>query len=402
MKSYEYTARDKHGDKHIGLHQAGSKQDVLSWLTEQGFTPISVNVVKTRTKKERSIAARRKKVKSEEMASFCWQLNTMIEGGVSVADAIDVIAEDIINIHFRKIIIQISEEMKSGEAFSDCIAKHPRIFNSLFRAMILAGETGGTLPVVLQRLAKYYDGRDRLVRKVKGALSYPIFVSGFVVLIVAAMMVFIIPRFREIFKQIKGEMPAFTEAFMGVYDAIMSNGIYYLGIVALVVFAVTTYAKTKKGHQRFSKLVLAIPFIGKLLSQAFISMFCRTMSTLLSAGVSVIETLDILAGMTSNDVIKESVVRTKEHIVGGSNISLSLSASGFFPNMVSKMTQVGEESGSLPAVLDRTSEYYEKKVDSAITAMTGFLEPAMIVIVGAIVLVVVLALYLPVFSLSNV
>ncbi|MFC1782852.1 type II secretion system F family protein [Planctomycetota bacterium] len=400
MKNFEYTARDEYGDKRVGLRQADSKQNVLGWLREQGFVPISVKVVKTRVKNERLSSHRR--VKSEDMASFCWQLNTMIEGGVSVADSFDVIAEDIVNLQFRKAICQVSEEMKSGEAFSDSITKHPQIFNSLFRAMIMAGEAGGTMPTVLQRLARYYDGRDKLARKVKGALSYPIFVSGFVVLIVVAMMVFIIPRFREIFKSIKGEMPAFTKAFMSVYDSIMHNGIYYLGIVALAVTVLIVYSKTPKGHFRVSKFVLSIPFLGKLLTQSFISMFCRTMATLLSAGVSVIETFDILANMTNNDIIKASIIRTKEHIMEGSNISLSMSSSGFFPNMVSKMTQVGEESGSLPSVLDRTSDYYEKKVDSAITAMTGFLEPAMIVIVGTIVLVVVLALYLPVFSLSNV
>ncbi len=262
-------------------------------------------------------------------------------------------------------------------------------------------ETGGTLPIVLMRLGKYFDSRDKLVRKIKGAMAYPIFVFFFVILMVVVIMTFIIPRFRVIFDQLKGELPAFTRGFMSVYDIIMNHAVFVVGVVLIVVITSVFYYKTKKGHARLSRLVLSVPLIGKILTQGFVSMFCRTKSTLLSAGVSVMDALNIVSGMTDNDVIKAAVLNTRGYIVEGSNISISMAASGFFPNMVSKMAQVGEGSGSLPAVLDRTSEYYEKKVDTTITKLTGFIEPALIVTVGAIVLVVVLALYLPIFSISD-
>jgi len=342
----------------------------------------------------------RKKIKSEDIATFCWQLNIMIEGGVSVADAMGIISEDIDNLHLRDIVQQITQEMKSGESLSDCIAKYPRIFNPIFRAMIMAGETGGSLPMALQRLAKYYEGRDKLIRKIKGALSYPIFISVFVTLIVVAVMVFVIPRFQVIFKQMKGEMPAFTRAFMGIYDVIMHNALYGLMLIIFIVVIFSMYYKSKKGQEQLSKMFLSTPFIGKLISQSFFSMFCKTMSTLLSSGVSVVQALDILKNMTKNEQIKSSVLQVKGRIVEGSNIATAMSDTGFFPSVVSKMVQVGEESGSLPAVLDKTGDYYEKKVDTAITALMGILEPIMIVIVGSVVLVIVLALYLPVFSMS--
>jgi len=214
-------------------------------------------------------------------------------------------------------------------------------------------------------------------------------------------MTFIIPRFRMIFDQFGGQLPAFTRAFMGFYDFVRFNLIYIVGSAFLIGFAATFISKTPKGHYFYSKMALRIPLFGKILSQAFIAMFCKTMSTLLAAGVSVLEVFDILATMTKNDIIKDAIVRSREHIVQGSNVSLGLATAGFLPNMVVKMIQVGEESGSLPQVLERTSDYYERKVDATISTVLGLLEPIMIVTVGGIVLVVILALYLPIFSMGG-
>jgi type IV pilus assembly protein PilC len=187
---------------------------------------------------------------------------------------------------------------------------------------------------------------------------------------------------------------------MAFYDILHNNILFIIGSVFVLVVSGIVISKTKKGHYFFSKVLLATPLFGEVFRQAFIATFCKTMSTLLSAGVSVLEVFDVLSGMSSNDIIKLAIERTRGSIVEGSNISSSLSAAGFFPNMVIKMIQVGEESGSLPKVLEKTSEHYERKVDATVTAMTNLLEPIMIVSVGAIVSVVVIALYLPIFSMS--
>ena len=197
-------------------------------------------------------------------------------------------------------------------------------------------------------------------------------------------------------------MPAFTRGFMGFYDILAHNILYIIGAIVLFVFSISIFNKTKSGHLFFSKFILKMPLFGKLFSHAFIVTFCRTMATLLSSGASVLEVFNILVGMTSNDVIRDAIIRTKEYVVGGSNISKSMASAGFFPNMIVKMIQVGEESGSLPAVLERASQHYERKVDSLVTSMTSLLEPVMIVSVGAIVSVVVIALYLPIFTMSDV
>jgi type IV pilus assembly protein PilC len=401
MKSYKYIARDSSGQRREGFKEAASSNDLLGWLREQGFIPVSVNEIAVNTKKTHRPTLR-KRIKSADLAALCWQLTTMVEGGIAIPTALETVSEDIENLQLRKILKQILEKMLKGETFSGSISEYPKVFNRLAYAMILAGETSGNLSEVLHRLAEYFDSRDKLARKVKGAIAYPIFVLGFIVLIVIFIMAFIIPRFRVIFDQIGGKLPAFTRGFMGVYSVLQHNLHYIIGSVLLVIVSAVFTYRTKKGHHLFSRIVLAIPLFGKVIKQAFVVTFCRTMSTLVAAGVSVLDVFDILSGMTDNDIIKSAVIRTKERIVGGLNISLSMAAAGFFPNMVIKMIQVGEESGSLAAVLERTSTHYERKVDSTITFMTSMLEPIMIVTVGAIVLVVVLAMYLPIFTMSDV
>jgi type IV pilus assembly protein PilC len=401
MKSYKYIARDSSGQRKEGLKEAASSNDLLGWLREQGFTPVSVNEIAVGAKKTRQ-TIHRMRVKSADLAALCWQLTTMVEGGIAVPAALETISEDIENLQLRKILKQLLEKMLKGETLSSSISEYPKVFNRLSCAMILAGETSGNLAGVLHRLAEYFDSRDKLARKVKGAMAYPIFSLVFILLIIIFIMAFIIPRFRTIFAQLGSKLPAFTRGFMGFYDILHDNIFYIIaGVIILIVGMVVTN-KTKKGHFYFSKFALALPLFGKVIQQSFIAMFCKTMSTLVGAGVSVLDVFDILAGMSGNDIIKSAVVRTKEHIVGGLNISLSMASVGFFPNMVVKMIQIGEESGSLATVLERTSAHYERKIDSTITLMTSLLEPIMIVTVGAIVLVVVLALYLPIFSMSDV
>lgn len=399
MASYKYTARDISGARQEGLRPAISPNDVLGWLREQGLTPISINEISA-SKKQTRRASRRKRIKSADLAALCWQLTTMVEGGIPITAALEILAEDIENLQLQEVLKHILEKMEKGEPFSESIAEFPNIFNKLSCAIILAGETCGNLPGALRRLAEYFDNRDKLAKKIKGAMAYPAFVLIFIVLIVIFIMTFIIPRFRAIFDQFGGDLPAFTQAFMGFYDFLCHNIVYIIGSVMLLTISLILTSKTGQGHYWFSRIALSLPLFGKLISRAFITTFCKTMSTLLTSGVSVLEVFDILLAMSNNDVIKTAITQTREHIVGGSNISLSMTASGFFPNMVVKMVQVGEESDSLPNVLERTADYYERKIDATINTLIGLLEPVMIVTVGGIVLAVVLALYLPIFSMS--
>lgn len=403
MKSYGYVARDLAGVQKKGFTQAVSSNEVLNWLREQGFTPISVKEASAtpQTAKKTRQRGRRKRIKSADLAALCWQLSTMLQGGIPITTALDIISEDTDNVQLRTILEQLSEKVKKGQPFSESVAEFPRVFNRLSCAMVLAGETSGNIASAMGKLAQYFENRDKMAKKVKGAMAYPVFVLSFIVIIVIFIMAFIVPRFRKIFDQIGGTMPAFTRGFMAFYDLLRYNLLYIIGGIILLIFAMTAISRTRRGHIVFSKVALVVPLFGKILTQAFVATFCRTMSTLLASGVSVLEAFNILTGMTNNDTIKSAITQTRDSIVGGANISASMSLAGFFPNMVVKMIQVGEESGSLPEVLEKTSEHYERKVDSMVTTLVSLLEPIMIISVGAVVSVVVIALYLPIFTMSD-
>ncbi len=401
MNNFAYRARSLAGDETIGYRRGSSGEEVYAWLQDHGLIPVEVvPIISSSQTKERTVSY--KEPKYAELAAFCWQLATMLEGGVLITTAIETIAEDIQNPPFRHALLSIGELIKKGESFSNGISQFPKVFNSLFCATILAGETSGSLPEVLRRLGDYYTRRDKFAKKIQTALAYPIFVISFVFVILIIMMVLIIPRFRLIFSQMGNTLPAFTQAFMNVYDVVASNSLVI--VVTLISFVVLflVYNKTHEGHMKLCKLALRLPLFGRIASQAFIATFCRTMATLLSAGVSIIESFDILSEMTNNAVIKDAVAHSKENLIEGSGVSLAMMKTGFFPNMVTRMVQVGETSGTLPVVLERASDYYETKMDTTITTLLNLLGPAVIVIVGVGVLVVVVALYLPIFSMSDV
>jgi type IV pilus assembly protein PilC len=231
-------------------------------------------------------------------------------------------------------------------------------------------------------------------------MAYPMFVVSFIVVIVIVLMTLIIPRFSLMFEEFNGELPAFTRGFMAVYDGIVSNIIYILVGAAGLVLGAITYGKTKKGHEKFCQLTLSVPIFGKIILMAFVAMFCKTLGTLIGAGVSLLDAFSILADMTNNELLRRGVLETREKMVEGKNISQSMEEVGLFPGVAIKMAQIGENSGSLSSVMEKTSEYYEKKVDTLVSLMLGMLEPILIITVGGIVLVVILAMYLPIFSMK--
>ncbi len=399
MATFQYIAWDQSGNCKEGSRQGASQEEILSYLREESLTPVSVTQMQA-SQKEKKVTVRYKHVKSADLATFCWQLSTMLAGGLPITLAIETIAEEIANPYFEYILKEIAGKLSKGLTLAECLEDYPKVFGSLSCAMVMAGETGGSLTNTLTRLAEHYENRDKLVRKVKGALAYPIFVIVFIVLIVVVLMTLIIPRFSTMFDEFQGELPAFTRGFMAVYDALMNNAPFILIGGVVTAITVTAYCKTQKGREKLCKVMLALPVFGKITLMAFVAMFCKTLATLIAAGVPVLESFQILAGMTDNIVLRKGVMATREKMVEGLSVSKSMETVGFFPGVAVKMAQIGENSGSLSSVMDKTSEYYEKKVDSLVSLLLGMLEPVLIICVGAIVLVVIFAMYLPIFSIS--
>lgn len=396
-----YTARDTAGARREGVVQAQSPNEAIGALQGRGLTPTSIEETYARKKrKDRPMGKGR--IKPAEMAALCWQLSTMVEGGMAITTGIEIVAGDTGNPQLKSILHRILINVSEGRPLSDGLKEFPQVFSKLSVAIILAGESSGNLGRALTTLAEHFESKDRLAKKIKSALAYPVFVLVMITTIIAAIMVFVVPRFRAIFDQLGGKLPAFTQTFMHVHEAVTENGVYLLVATTVIIGGVTFWSKTRGGHKVMSLAVLKAPLFGRLCSEAFIATFCTTAATLLEAGVPVLEVFEILRSMTTNDVISSAIGKAKQNIMGGANIASSMGATGFFPNMVVKMTQVGEESGSLAPILKKTSDHYERKITATIDTMTGLLEPLMIVTIGAIVLVAVIALYLPVFSMSAV
>ncbi len=399
MKTFEYVAWDYSGNCIEGVRQAPGQDELLTHLRAQELTPAVINeVVGTETKKKANV--RYKKVKSQDLATFCWQLNTMLTGGLSITIAIQTIADEITNPYFEFILKKMSGQIEKGMSFTDSVRQYPKVFGKLACAIILAGETGGSLTDSLARLAEHYENRDKLVRKVRSAMAYPAFVVAFIVVIVIVLMTLIVPRFSQMFEEFNGELPAFTRGFMAVYEALKNHAIHIIiGTVGLIM-GLSVFVKTKTGHEKFSQFMLSVPIFGKIILMSFVAMFCKTLSTLIGAGVSLLDAFGILAEMTNNELLRRGVLQTREKMAEGKNISQSMQEVGFFPGVAVKMAQIGENSGSLATVMEKTGEYYEKKVDGLVSMMLGMLEPILIITVGGIVLVVILAMYLPIFSMS--
>lgn len=399
MKTFEYVAWDHSGNCVEGNRQASGQDEVLAYLRTQSLTPAVLNEVSD-NRQEKTNEVRRRKVRSADLATFCWQLSTMLSGGLSITSAIQTIANEIPNPYFEYVLKSMADKIEKGMSLTDSVRQYPKVFGKLCCAIIMAGETGGSLVSALERLAEHYENRDKLVRKVRGAMAYPAFVVGFIILIVIVLMTLIVPRFATMFEEFNGELPAFTKGFMAVYELITSNVLFILiGFIAMIT-GLVLYGKTKNGHRQYCQLTLSAPLFGKIVLMAFVAMFCKTLGTLIAAGVSLLDAFQILAEMTNNELLRKGVLETREKMVEGKSISKSMEEVGFFPGVAIKMAQIGENSGSLSSVMEKTSEYYEKKVDSLVSVMLGMLEPVLIVTVGAIVLVVILAMYLPIFSLS--
>ena len=312
MSYYRYKAKDQNGACVEGLRQAASQQGVFTWLNGNGFTPISITMMSGSIKEARPIN-RKKRIKSAELAALCWQLSTMVKGGISILHALETSATDCDNTRLQEILKKAIVNVKNGVRFSDSIAEFPDVFNSISHAIILAGETSGDLPLALHRLAGYFDNRDKLAKKVHGAMAYPIFALGFIIVIVICIMTFVLPRFAVMFEQMGTKLPVFTKIFLQFYDMVRLHAFYIIGVFLVLIVSAFILGKTRKGFHLYCRIALGLPLFGKILHQNFIASFCKTMSALLSSGVSVLEVFDILSTMTNNIIDSDTSCQEQYH-----------------------------------------------------------------------------------------
>jgi type IV pilus assembly protein PilC len=399
MASYLYRARDTAGSQREGALRAATLTEAIEALHQRDLTPTWIEASGAQRRGRRVV--RQGRVKSAELAALCWQLSTLIEGGIPITTGLEIAAGDTANPQLKTVLHRTLVSVSEGRPFSDGLKEFPQVFKRIAVAIVVAGETGGNLGHALHTLAEHYESKDRLAKKIKAAMAYPLFVLVLITTIIVAIMVFVVPRFRAIFSQLGGRLPAFTVAFMRFHGLLWENAIPLIMGVAVVTGGGIALSRTRAGHQWISRILLRLPLFGRLSSEVFAASFCTTAATLLEAGVPVLDVFEILRGMSSNDVLCSAVARAKARITEGASMAASMAAVGVFPNMVVKMTQVGEESGFLPVVLRKTSDHYERRINATIDTATSLLGPVMIVLIGAIVLVTVIALYLPLFAMSD-
>lgn len=405
MPEFRYKAKDGTGRTMTGQKFSSSRGALITELERKSLTIISIQETeKKKTLKETlsEIKIGPGKVRTFELIILCKQLATMLHGGVPILNALESIASEVKNPKFRKVLQVVSRDIREGRTLSESCKKHPDTFSVLFNAIVEAGEKVGSLDQMLQRLSGYLESRDRLIRKIRSATTYPAFIAAFFLVAIGAITLFLIPRFQGIYEDFGAELPALTLILFKISNFLIRNIAFVLIILTVIIFSLFIFIKnTKKGKTIFDRSLLKLPIFGKIIKKAAISKFARTLSTLLAQGISITEALLLVGKTSGNIIIEDAGNKASKLIVEGETIPAAFTKMAIFPPLMLQMTSVGVDSGALPELLDKTADFYEEQVDSFISTITTIIEPILIVSLGAVVAVVVVALYLPIFKLGS-
>jgi type IV pilus assembly protein PilC len=338
-----------------------------------------------------------KVISNQGLAVFTRQLSTLVNAGMPILRSLETLCRQEKNLAFKHVLDQVSETIRSGGTFSDGLLQHPKVFDRLYINMVKAGEAGGVLGTVLDRLAKFMEKAEKIKGKVKAAMTYPLIIMIVAVLIVSALMVFVIPKFEEIFSGLlKGTpLPLLTQFVLAVSNFMKNHIFLTLGLVAVFIFAFRTAAKTKSGKRAMDWFQINVPAFGPLFLKAAVGRFTRTLGTLLSSGVPILQALIITRDTSGNVHIAQALNKVHDRVKEGEGVGKPLEATKIFPTMVTSMVEVGEETGALPEMLTRIADTYDEEVDNAVTSITSIIEPIMIVFMAVVVGTIVIALFLP-------
>jgi type IV pilus assembly protein PilC len=397
MPRFVYVGVSSNGQQVKGEIQAATKNEVISLLRKKKVRAVSIKSKQASL----SIPGLSHQVKLSDLSRFTRQLAAMTSSGLPLVQCLDILVSQTENKNFSQKIQQVSSDIQVGSSLADALSKHPQIFNALYCNMVSAGEASGNLDGVLNRIAEYQESADKLRRKVLGALTYPGIVAVIAVGMTSIMLVFIIPTFAKMFKDLGGELPLPTQIVMGISDFFRHFlPFILLGVVGSAI-ALLSYYRTDNGRFNIDALRLRLPILGDLERKTAISRFSQTLSTLLTSGVTILEALRITSRTAGNKVLEKGLVRTTERISGGLTIAEPLRETGVFPPMVIQMIAVGEKTGDLAGMLAKISEFYNEEVEAAVTALTSIIEPVMIIVMGVVCGGMLVAMYLPIFSMAG-
>ena len=401
VESFAYRVRTKEGRIVQGKMEADGEGAVATRLRSQGFIPIQIN-------KEAKLSAKTEirifpeKIKLKDVAIFSRQFATMINSGLSLLRALNILTEQTENGALAKTVGHVRDDVERGSSLSASMSKHPKAFNHLFVSMVRAGETGGQLDVVLDRVADNFEADYKLRQKVKSAMTYPVVVAGIAMILVTVMLMFIVPTFAGMFKGLGGELPLPTAILMAISQ---KTKILVPLFIVSAVGGTMAYKKIRQNNAdmrlRFDKFKLRVPVFGLLFQKVAVSRFSRTLALLLRAGVPVLQALDIVADTTGNEVLARAAQDVKASVRSGETMSSPLGKHSVFPPMVVQMIAVGEDTGALDSMLDKIADFYDQDVESTTESLTSLIEPIMIAMLGGIVGAMVIALYMPMFKIFD-
>ncbi len=395
MPTYTYTARDAKGELKTATIDAANREDVVQQLRR-----LRMNVVKV---EEQSKAKQKTggSVSMRDIVIFTRQFSTMINSGLPLVQALDILSKQSENKALQAVTRQIVFDVESGHTVADALAKHPKAFSDLYVNMVAAGEAGGILDTILMRLATFMEKNDALVRKVKGAMIYPGVIMSVAAIAISVLLIFVIPVFQSMFASVNLVLPFPTRIVIGL-SAFLKGYWYAIIIVAVAAgYSLKKYYATSNGQLMIDKLMLHAPVLGDVLRKSAVSRFTRTLGTLISSGVSILDGLEITAKTAGNRVIQDAIMASRSSIAGGDTISAPLAKSNVFPPMVISMISVGEQTGGLDEMLAKIADFYDEEVDAAVSGLLSLLEPVMIVFLGVVVGGMVVAMYLPIFDMVN-
>lgn len=401
MANFKYIAKDSEGKNLNGFFEAADYAAAIDALRKKGLIIVSVNEALSKLKFSTTLFGR-KKIKMDDLVVFSRQLATMVDAGIPLVGALDILGEQADNKTFGGIILKMRNDVETGSSLSDAIAKHKKVFSPLFINMVKAGESGGMLDNILDRLATYMEKTSTLQKKIKSALIYPAVVSSMAIGITLILLLKVIPIFKNIFSGFDAQLPIPTQVLIAISDGLQKYSPYLIAALAVVMFFAIRYGKTEKGRLRCDSLLLKLPVFGILFKKVAISKFTRTLSTLIKSGVPILTSLEIVGRTAGNKAIEMAVETVRASVREGESVAGPLAKSKLFPPMVVRMVSVGEQSGELEKMLSKIADFYDEQVDVSVSSLTSLIEPLIIAFLGIVIGSIVICMFLPIFKITSV
>ena len=399
MPAYVWKGRNQYGEKRKGEVEAPDQAAALAHVKRMRITD---PVVKEKPKDIlESIPFFQPRVTDKDIVVFTRQLATMIDAGLPLVQCLEILSKQQENSTFKRTIAEIQEDVEAGTTFADSMRKHPKVFDTLYSNMIEAGETGGILDTILNRLALFMEKTMALKKKIKGAMTYPAICLAISILILVVILVFVIPVFEEMFSQMDAALPVPTMVVVALSNAFKEHLLWIILPIILLIYIFKRVYSTEKGRFRIDQFFLRLPVVGILIRKVAVAKFTRTLSTMLQSGVPILEALQVVAKTAGNKVIERAVFRVGDAIAEGRPMAEPLMESGVFPNMVVQMINVGESVGALDTMLEKIADFYDEEVDTAVANLTAMIEPFMMVFLGGMIGTLVVAMYLPIFEMAG-